>query len=222
MGDSSAHDALRILEHYDLLSRLPAAVRKILEKNSEDSGSISNPSIEVNNVIVGSNRIAAQAAIGFAEDLGFQTILLTTMLEGEAKVVGSIVANLVRALKQPFPQEKPICLILGGETTVVVRGEGRGGRNQELALAAAMDLAGFQNVAMMTLATDGIDGPTPSAGAIVTGETIDRARGLGLDPRSFLTKNDSYTFFNALGDTVELGLTGTNVNDLIIICMYGS
>jgi len=221
-SDTSARDAWNVLDRYDLLSRIPEAVKEILEGFSDDSNLIFEPYFEVNNVIIGSNRIAAEAAIQFAQELGFQAILLTTMLQGEAMIIGSKIANLVKALKLPLVQKKPLCMVLGGETTVTVRGEGSGGRNQELALAAAIELYGLQNVAMMTLATDGIDGPTPSAGAIVTGETIARARALRMDARSFLTNNDSHTFFDALEDTVNLGPTGTNVNDLIMIIVYGS
>jgi hydroxypyruvate reductase len=131
-----------------------------------------------------------------------------------------MIAHLVKALKRILPGDKSRCLILGGETTVTVRGAGVGGRNQELALAAAVELDGFQHVALMTLATDGIDGPTPSAGAIITGETFKRAQKLGMDPNAFLDNNDSHTFFKALEDTLDFGLTGTNVNDLIVICVY--
>jgi hydroxypyruvate reductase len=115
------------------------------------------------------------------------------------------------------PLSPPACLVWGGETTVTIRGEGKGGRNQELALAAALALDGWPDLLLMALATDGTDGPTDAAGAVVTGETMARARGLGLDARAALHVNDSYRFFDALGDLIRTGPTGTNVNDLLFI-----
>jgi glycerate 2-kinase len=169
-------------------------------------------------VLVGSNRLAAQAAAGRARELGYHTLLLTTYVEGEAREVAHVAAALakgVRTAGDPLPP--PACLIWGGETTVTVRGEGQGGRNQELALAAAIALDGWSGVTLLALATDGGDGPTDSAGAVVTGATAGRARTLGLDPRDALAHNDSYPFFAALGDHVRTGPTGTNVNDLLFI-----
>jgi hydroxypyruvate reductase len=107
--------------------------------------------------------------------------------------------------------------VAGGETTVTLHGHGRGGRNQELALGAVADLAGLEHVALVALATDGDDGPTDAAGAVVTGETLARARALGLDPAAHLARNDAYPFFAALGDLLRPGPTHTNVNDLTFI-----
>jgi hydroxypyruvate reductase len=107
--------------------------------------------------------------------------------------------------------------VWGGETTVTIRGAGKGGRNQELALAAALALDGWHGVLLMALATDGTDGPTDAAGAVVTGETMARARELGLNVRAALDANDSYHFFEALDDLICTGPTGTNVNDLLFI-----
>jgi hydroxypyruvate reductase len=154
--------------------------------------------------------------------LGFNTLLLSTYVEGEAREVAKVAAALakgVRAHGDPLPP--PACLVWGGETTVTIRGAGKGGRNQELALAAALALEGWPGVLVMALATDGTDGPTDGAGAVATGETVARARTLGLDPRAALTANDSYHFFDALGDLlgdlIRTGPTGTNVNDLLFV-----
>ncbi len=169
-------------------------------------------------VIVGSNRQGAKAAVGRAQELGFQALLLSTYIEGEAREVAKVAAGLakgIRSHKDPLPP--PACLVWGGETTVTVRGEGKGGRNQELALAAALALEGWPQVLIMALATDGTDGPTDAAGAVVTGDTIRRSRELGLDPRTALEANDSYHFFEALGDLIHTGPTGTNVNDLLFV-----
>jgi glycerate 2-kinase len=172
----------------------------------------------VQNVIVGSNRLAAQAAVEKARELGFNTLLLSTYVEGEAREVARVAAALakgVRAHGDPLPP--PACLVWGGETTVTVRGDGKGGRNQELALAAALALDGWPGVLVMALATDGTDGPTDAAGAAVTGETVTRARALWLDPRAALETNDSYAFFDAMGDLLRTGPTETNVNDLLFV-----
>jgi hydroxypyruvate reductase len=221
-SQSTAKDGWEVLEKFNLLSRVPSAVVEVLRRAmGEDEGDSESP-FEALNVIVGSNRIAAEAATNTANDLGFRTILMTTKLQGEARIIGHQIAHLVKALMISSRSDEPICLIFGGETTVTVRGDGIGGRNQEMALAMAVELDGEENIAVITLATDGIDGPTPSAGAIVTGDTIARSRAMGLDASSSLADNDSYTFFHKLGDELNMGLTGTNVNDLIIACVYAS
>jgi glycerate 2-kinase len=172
----------------------------------------------VEHVIIGSNRLAALAALERARALGYRSLLLGTYLEGEAREVGRVAAALAKGvLAHGDPLAPPACLIWGGETTVTVRGAGRGGRNQELALGAALALDGWQGALVMALATDGSDGPTDAAGAIATGETLARARTLGLDPHAALAENDSYTFFAALDDLLRTGPTGTNVNDLLFI-----
>ncbi len=177
----------------------------------------------VQHVIVGSNRLAALAAVEQARQLGFNALLLSTYVEGEAREVALVAAALakgIRAHGDPLPP--PACLVWGGETTVTIRGEGKGGRNQELALAAALPLDGWPGILVMALATDGTDGPTDGAGAVVTGETVARARALGLDPRAALEANDSYPFFDALGDLIRTGPTGTNVNDLLFVLVGGT
>ena len=177
----------------------------------------------VQHTIVGSNRLAALAAVEQARQLGFNAQLLSTYVEGEAREVAKVAAALakgIRAYGDPLPP--PACLVWGGETTVTIRGEGKGGRNQELALAAALALDGWPGILVMALATDGTDGPTDGAGAVVTGETVSRSRALGLDPRAALEVNDSYPFFDALGDLIRTGPTGTNVNDLLFVLVGGT
>jgi len=173
---------------------------------------------KVQNVVVGSNRLAALAAVDKARELGFDALLLSTYVEGEAREAGRVAAALAKGIRtHGDPLSPPACLVWGGETTVTVRGEGLGGRNQELALAAALALDGWPGVLVMALATDGTDGPTDAAGAIVTGETLARARERGLDVRAALEANDSYHFFDALGGLIRIGPTGTNVNDLLFV-----
>ncbi len=201
-------DAREVLERYGIagnsLQETPKPGDPIFER--------------VQNVVVGSNRLAAVAAVDGACRLGFNALLLSTYVEGEAREVARMAAALakgIRAHGDPIPP--PACLVWGGETTVTMRGDGKGGRNQELALAAALALDGWPGVLVMALATDGTDGPTDAAGAVITGETVSRARALGLAPQAALEANDSYAFFDALGDLIRTGPTGTNVNDLLFI-----
>jgi hydroxypyruvate reductase len=172
----------------------------------------------VQNVIVGSNFQAAQAGLAQARAEGFNTLLLTTALQGEARHAGRFLAAIVRqvaASGQPLP--RPACIVVGGETTVTLKGDGLGGRNQEIALAAVSDLVGLSDVLLVTLATDGGDGPTDAAGAVVTPQTLAQARQAGLRPADFLERNDAYHFFDRLGVLLKPGPTQTNVNDLAFL-----
>lgn len=218
-------DALSVLARYDLLAAVPA-VTAALEAGARgarpDTPKPGDPLFaRVQNVIVGSNALAAEAAAAEARTLGFETLLLTTHLEGEAREVARVAAALAReSIRRGRPLTPPACLVLGGETTVTLRGRGRGGRNQELALAAAIALDGLPGAQLMALATDGNDGPTDAAGALVSGETAARARALGLDPRAYLAENDAYGFFSRTGELIVTGPTNTNVNDLLMIMTY--
>jgi len=172
----------------------------------------------VHNVIVGSNALAAQAAVAQAETLRYAGLLLTTFIEGEAREIAKVAVALAKSLKVTgHPVSLPACLVWGGETTVTVTGQGKGGRNQELALAAALGLEGIAGVAVMALATDGTDGPTDAAGAVVDGSTAGRARDRGWDLRAALQDNNSYPLLADVGDLLLLGPTGTNVNDILVL-----
>ncbi|NLG74134.1 MAG: glycerate kinase [Chloroflexi bacterium] len=225
--DTTTFDtAYGVLQRYDLLDRAPAPILNHLEQGRlgliEETPKPGDPVFQlVHNQIIGSNRLAAQAAIKQAAEEGFQPLLLTTYLQGEARQAGRFLSSILRQAAvsgQPVP--RPGCIVAGGETTVTLRGGGLGGRNQELALAAAGELAGLKNVALVTLATDGGDGPTDAAGAVVTGETLHRARQLELNPADFLRRNDSYHFFERLGDLLKPGPTQTNVNDLTFLFTF--
>ena len=170
---------------------------------------------QVYNLIIGDNSIASQAALKQAQDEGFLAEILTNELQGEAHEVGAMLAKKWR--EESTKRPRPFCLIAGGETTVTIKGKGKGGRNQELALSAVAELAGLENAMLVALATDGDDGPTDAAGAVVTGESARRAESLGLDAADSLSHNDAYPFFDALGDLIKTGPTGTNVNDLIFL-----
>jgi glycerate 2-kinase len=219
-------DAWAVVERYRLARLLPQAVAARLRAGLEGAAAETLKPGEslfqrVQNVIVGSNRLAAEAAVESARRLGFHALLLSTFVEGEAREVGRVAAALAReAVTHGRPAARPACLVWGGETTVTVRGQGKGGRNQELALAAALALEDLPGVLLLALGTDGSDGPTDAAGAVASGQTVPRARGLSLDPRVYLANNDAYPFFDALGDLLRTGPTGTNVNDLLFIWVY--
>jgi glycerate 2-kinase len=209
--------ALAIVEKYRLAPHLPAAVWQCLSSPRPEALGASSP---VANRLIASNRLAGEAAAAQARGLGFEAVWLADDWQGEAREAGRRFAEVVLQASESSAAGQPKAFVVGGETTVTVRGQGKGGRNQELALAAAQVLAGRPNCVIATLATDGVDGPTEAAGAVVTGATLERARALGLDPQVFLDNNDAFTFFAALGDLVVIGPTGTNVNDLIFGLSY--
>jgi hydroxypyruvate reductase len=217
VNEEGAMEALAVLRRYRMEEKLPAAtwgrIKNYLEQRMEKAAPAGEA---VQHVIIGDVRQAAEAAAGAAAEMGFTAQVLTAQLEGEAREVGRVAAALA---KDARPNS---CLILGGETTVTLRGDGMGGRNQELALAAAIALDGVPGVALASLATDGDDGPTGAAGAVVTGETAGVARAGRLDPHDYLARNDSYTFFEQVGGLLRTGPTGTNVNDLVMILKYGA
>lgn len=168
--------------------------------------------------VVAGNLDALRGAGAEARRLGYRTLILTTRLEGEAREVGGVVAGLATGLRvEGLPISPPAALLLGGETTVRVTGAGRGGRNQELALAAARALDGVPGVLVASLGTDGTDGPTDAAGGIVDGGTVRRGDAAGLDARDYLERNDAYRYLEAAGDLLVTGPTGTNVNDVVLI-----
>ena len=219
-------DAWTVLERYDLVQAVPSAVRERLQAGLEgrvpDTPKADDPVFErVQAAIVGSNRLAAEAAVQTARDRGLNALLLSTFVEGEARQVARVAAALARELAgfdRPVP--RPACLVWGGETTVTVCGGGKGGRNQELALAAALATENLPGVLLVALGTDGTDGPTDAAGAVASGKTVARARAIGLDPVQHLEDNDAYPFFDALGDLIRTGPTGTNVNDLLFLFAF--
>lgn len=221
---SSFATAYGVLERYDLLNEAPASIVAHLQAGLRgeipDTPKAGDPLFEsVQNLIVGSNEQAARAICAVAQQAGMQTLLLSTYLQGEARELGRVAAAIARQLAlSDLPIPKPACIVLGGESTVTLRGNGKGGRNQELALGAVADMAGLERVLLVSLATDGGDGPTDAAGAVVTGQTLQRARALGLDPFAFLANNDAYNFFAKLEDLLLPGPTETNVNDLI--CLF--
>lgn len=219
-------DAWAVVEQYGLAAQLPASVLQRLSAglagelpDTPKPGDRSFARSAV--VIVGDNRVAAQAAASRARELGYNTLLLSTFVEGEARGVAQLAAALAKeVLSSGQPVAPPACLILGGETTVTMPaagGAGRGGRNQELGVAAALALQGVSGVTVAALATDGSDGPTDSAGALVDGGTVARGAALGYSAVATLRCHNAYPFLAATGDLLRSGPTQTNVNDLIVV-----
>lgn len=219
-------DAWQVLERYELVGEMPkpivdrlqAGLRGEIPETLKEGDALFE---RVQNVVVASNELAAEAAAAKARDLGFNTLLLSTFIEGEAREVAKVFAAIAReAAVYGRPLERPACVIAGGETTVTVRGNGKGGRNQEMALSAAVKIAGLENVMIVPSATDGSDGPTDATGAIADGSTVARALAAGLDPADYLARNDAYHFFERLGDLIKTGPTNTNVNDLTFVYVF--
>jgi hydroxypyruvate reductase len=216
-------DALGVLDRYGLREKVPSAVRAHLEAGGRgerpETPKPGDPIFgRVTNVLVANSTQAVEAAELEANRLGLRALVLSTTVDGETRDVARMhaaVAREVRAFGRPVAP--PACVISGGETTVTLRGQGKGGRNQEFALAAALALEGASAVVVFSAGTDGTDGPTDAAGAVADGETCARARALGLDPQAHLDRNDAYPLFRALGDLVITGPTLTNVMDLRLL-----
>lgn len=207
-------DALMILKKYKIDEQVSESVLQTLESDSLLS-EIWEQAPRLQNLIIGDNRLAAEAALEQAQREGFHAEILTNELQGEARDMGFNLAHHLRVSAERLT--RPFCLIAGGETTVTITGNGKGGRNQELALAAMHGLKGLENVMLIALATDGEDGPTDAAGAVVTGESAQRAEMLGVDAADHLSRHDAYVCFDKIGDLLKPGPSGTNVNDLIFL-----
>jgi glycerate 2-kinase len=216
-------DAWAVIERYGLTADLPAAVRAHLQAglhceipDTPKPGDAVFEGVQVD--IVGDNASAAERGAQAAAAAAYHSQVFSTFVEGEAREVARVVAALAKeVVRHNRPLATPACLILGGETTVTLRGNGTGGRNQEMALAAALALEGWPQVTVVALGTDGNDGPTDAAGGIVDGGTVARARGAGLDPLAHLQHNDAYPLLRATNDLLLTGPTNTNVNDLIFV-----
>jgi hydroxypyruvate reductase len=201
-----------IIHHLDL------GIQCRIQDNPKDGDPLFSRS---QNLIIGNNHRAASAAQKQATELGFNAMILTTSLQGEARHVGRVLASIAREIDNyGLPLQRPACIITGGETTVTIQGDGLGGRNQEVALGAVNDIANIQDVAVVTLATDGVDGSTDAGGAVITGDTYSRAAEINISPDEYLANNDSYNFFKQLGDLIITGPTQTNVSDLAFVFVF--
>jgi len=220
---STFGEALGIIDRFDLRQRAPASVRERLERGVRgETAETPKPDDaifeRVVNVVIGNNQLVVDAAASRAAALGLAPHVLTRSLHGEARdAARELVALGGEIAAGRGPIAPPACLIAGGETTVTVRGDGIGGRCQEFALAAALELEGRDGMAVLAAGTDGSDGPTDAAGAVADGESASRARHQGLDPRAHLYRNDSNRVFAALGDLVITGPTNTNLLDLYLV-----
>jgi hydroxypyruvate reductase len=223
---STFADAMHVFDRYALWPALPPPVAdRIHAGASGDWPETPKPGdplfARTQTVVIGSNLLACEAAASAATALGMRSLILTTCIEGEAREVGRVLAGVLREVDASgHPLARPCCVVAGGETTVTIRGEGKGGRNQELALAAAGGVRGLDNVLLASIGTDGSDGPTDAAGAWVDGWSLQRAESLGLDAVAAISANDSYTFFDALGQLVRTGPTNTNVNDIYLLFAF--
>ena len=224
---STFNDAWGILKKYNL-KNIPATILTHLKAGMEglvsETPKADEPFFEsVHSLIVASNTLALKAASKKALELGYKTMILSSMIEGDTTNVAHVHSAIAKEIIQtgnPIPS--PACILSGGETTVTIKGKGLGGRNQEFALAAAMDIAGAKNIVVLSGGTDGTDGPTDAAGAIADTNTLSRAMVRGLNPGHFLANNDSYHFFQKLGDLLITGPTNTNVMDIRIILVTTS
>jgi glycerate-2-kinase len=218
-------DAVRVLDKYSLWNSIPSAAARILHDGADgripETPKANDPCFrEVRNYIIGSNRVACVAMQRYLKSRGLAARILSSSVTGEARSLGSFIGSLARevsTLDQPF--KKPCAFIVGGETTVRVTGSGLGGRNQECAMGCAAEIQRLKGVAMASIGTDGMDGPTDAAGAVVDGMTIPRSEALGLRFEEVLANNDSYRFFSPLKDLVMTGRTNTNVNDLTVVAL---
>jgi hydroxypyruvate reductase len=216
-------DAREILERYGLWSRVPAAVRTVLdaglagrmpETPKPGAAELSG----VTQVVVGSNRISLDAAAVAARDLGYRPLVLSSQVQGEAREVARVLAAVAKECRATgTPLAPPAAVLAGGETTVTLRGGGRGGRNQELALALALELEGWEGVVGLSGGTDGSDGPTDAAGGLALADSVARGAAAGVDARACLAENDSYRYLDAVGDLIRTGPTRTNVMDVQVL-----
>ncbi len=220
---STFAEAQAILRKYGIDRKAPASVRERIERGVAgeipETPKPGDPALSrAQNVVVGSNILAVNAAAAKARELGLRTMVLSTFIEGETRDVARMHAAIARQARvYGQPVRGPACIITGGETTVTIHGGGKGGRNQEFALAAAIEMAGLDDVLILSGGTDGSDGPTNAAGALADGRTCLRAARLGLAAKEYLANNDSYHFFEPLDDLLITGPTNTNVMDVHLI-----
>ena len=227
--NTTFQDAIGVIEKYGLEDKLPTTVLRFLKQGLNGKIGDTPKAGEVffenaRTIVIGSIKQVLNAAMEKASTMGFEPEIVTSELQGEARNAARYLAErAVEVQKSLKSGERSRCLISGGETTVTVKGKGLGGRNQELALAFAIEIEGMKGIMMLSAGTDGTDGPTDAAGAIVDGETVPLARKFSLDPLVYLEDNDSYNFFKRLDSLSKekyhliTGPTGTNVMDMQII-----
>lgn len=215
-------DAYEVMKLRGVYSGVPESVRRLVERGLrglvEETLKADDPLFRrIYNVVVASNISSLRVMENRAREIGYNTLLLTPYLTGEAREVGKVLAGIIKSVVVlDTPVRRPAALIAGGETTVTVRGDGIGGRNQELCLSLTAEVKEVGDVVALCVGSDGVDGVSPAAGAVTSSRVFKKAMELGLDPLTYLRNNDSYTFFNKLGLAIHTGYTGTNVNDFFI------
>lgn len=220
---SSFQDTMDIFKRYEIWDRIPAPVRERVSQGVKgalpETPKPGDPAFDgCAQALVGSCLRALTAAAESAERLGFRSLILSSKVEGEAREVAKALTAIGKeVLSSGHPLKPPACILTGGETTVTLQGDGRGGRNQEFVLASALALDGTDRVVVLAGGTDGTDGPTDAAGALADGLTIRKAKALGMDPHAFLKRSDSYHFFKPLDDLIITGPTRTNVMDVYML-----
>jgi len=220
---STFEESLEILKKYDLLNEVAPSVRKHLQSGKEGKVEETPKPGEavferVSNILIGSNILALREAKREAESLGFNAIILSSSIEGETREASRFHAAVAKeVISSGNPVPRPACILSGGETTVTIKGKGQGGRNQEFALAGALEISGIEKIVLLSGGTDGTDGPTDASGALADHTTVQRAETMGLNPNVHLENNDAYPFFQKLGDLLITGPTHTNVMDVRIM-----
>jgi len=221
--NSTFSDALMTLQKYNLIDKiLPSIIHHLKSGVAEKIKETPKPGDplfqRITNLIIASNIIALKSAKDKAQERGYNTIILSSLIEGDTANVAYFHSAIAKeVLNSSYPVSRPACIISGGETTVIVRGDGLGGRNMEFAIQSARYINGYDNITITSVGTDGTDGPTDAAGAITDGNTVKRARDIGVSIDNYIDNNDSYHFFKKLGDLVITGPTNTNVMDIRII-----
>ncbi len=216
-------ECLDIVRKFGLETGLPAPVLNHLNQGaagkSPETPKPGDPVFSnIHHHIIADNMAALKAAQKKADQLGYNSLVLSSMIEGETREVSKVHTAIAKeVVRSGHPVVPPACILSGGETTVTIQGNGKGGRNQEFALACVSDIAGLENTVILSCGTDGTDGPTDAAGAIADHTTLSRAKALGLDPDRYLSENNAYPFFSQLNDLVKTGPTRTNVMDIRII-----
>ena len=214
-------EAISVLKRYDLWDKFPESAKEYLQNATpelETPKDFEEFKSRVHSFILVKNSMACLGAVDKAKELGFNTLFLSSSVEGESREVAKVHAAIGKEIiSTGNPITRPACVVSGGETVVTVKGNGLGGSNLEFVLAAAIEIDGMDNLVILSLGTDGTDGPTDAAGAIVDGSTINRARKLGLGPLEYLKQNDSYNFFKKLNDLIITGHTDTNVMDIRLL-----
>lgn len=224
--NSTFKDAIDILKNYSIWNNTPRPVINYLLKGMKgdiaETPKAGNPAFKrISNIIIGNNKSAVASAEKKAKELGYHTMVLSTFIEGEAREIGKLFGAIAKEIDSfERPLKRKACIIAGGETTVTVKGKGKGGRAQEFALSAALMINGLKDAAIVGVGTDGTDGPTDAAGAIADSTTVKRANEKGLDIKVYLENNDSYSLFKKLNDLIITGPTNTNVNDLYMAFVF--